>query len=119
MSQLASFINGSQGPVPVSNAAPLPTEPLGMPGVARQVTVTTTSANTALTAGVKRVSIKARGCDMRYLVGAAAQTAIATTSHYIEVGERLDIALPAGGNLAVIRDTAAVSNGTLEITELG
>lgn len=98
---------------------PVPTEPLGVPGVARQVTVTTTSANTQLTAGVKRISIKARTCDMRYAVGSTSQTANATTSHFIEAGERLDIAVPAGGHIAVIRDSAATANGTLCITELG
>ena len=97
----------------------VPTEPLGIPTVARQVTVTVTSANTQLTAGVKRISMKARGCDMRYSVGSTAQTANASTSHYIEVNERLDIAVPAGGHIAVIRDTAATANGTLCISELG
>ena len=97
----------------------VPTEPLGIPTVARQVTVTVTSANTQLTAGVKRISMKARGCDMRYSVGSTAQTANASTSHYIEVNERLDIAVPVGGHIAVIRDTAATANGTLCISELG
>jgi hypothetical protein len=97
----------------------IPTEPLGIPTVARQVTVTTTSANTALTAGVKRISIKARTCDMRFAVGSTAQTANATTSHFIEAGERLDIAVPATANIAVIRDSAATANGVLCITELG
>jgi hypothetical protein len=94
-------------------------EPLGLPGVARQVTVTTSNTNTQLTAGVKRISIKARTCDMRYAVGSTSQTASATASHYIEAGERLDIAVPAGGHIAVIRDSAATANGTLCITELG
>lgn len=94
-------------------------EPLGLPGVARQVTVTTSNTNTQLTAGVKRISIKARTCDMRYAVGSTSQTASATASHFIEAGERLDIAVPAGGHIAVIRDSAATANGTLCITELG
>lgn len=131
--------NDSGNPVPVSfpstptvNVGTMPevevkndsgnaifTEPLGVPGVARQVTVTTTSANTQLTAGVKRISIKARTCDMRYAVGSTTQTASATTSHFLEAGERLDIAVPAGGHIAVIRDSAATANGTLCITELG
>lgn len=94
-------------------------EPLGIPGAARQVTVTTSNTNTQLTAGVKRISIKARTCDMRYAVGSTSQTASATASHFIEAGERLDIAVPAGGHIAVIRDSAATANGTLCITELG
>lgn len=97
---------------------PVITENLGKPGVARQVTVTVASANTALTATVTRISIKARTCDMRFMVGAVAQAAEATTSHFIEAGERLDIAVPLNANIAVIRDSAATANGTLFITEL-
>lgn len=97
---------------------PVITENLGTPGVARQVTVTVASANTALTATVTRISIKARTCDMRFMVGAVAQAAAATTSHFIEAGERLDIAVPLNANIAVIRDSAATANGTLFITEL-
>ena len=97
---------------------PVITENLGTPGVARQVTVTVASANTALTATVTRISIKARTCDMRFMVGAVAQAAVATTSHFIEAGERLDIAVPLNANIAVIRDSAATADGTLFITEL-
>ena len=115
------------GPVTVSNEVEvkndsgnaIPVEPLGVPGVARQISVTTSSVNTQLTAGVKRISIKARTCDMRYAVGSTSQTANATQSHFIEAGERLDIAVPSGGHIAVIRDSAATANGTLCITELG
>jgi len=91
---------------------------LGQPATARQVSVTTSNANTALTATVRRISIKARGCDMRYAIGSTAQTANATTSHFIENGERLDLAVPLSANIGVIRDTAATANGALEITEL-
>lgn len=115
------------GPVTVSNEVEvkndtgnaIPVEPLGVPGVARQISVTTSSTNTQLTAGVKRISIKARTCDMRFAVGSTSQTASATASHFIEAGERLDIAVPAGGHIAVIRDSAATANGTLCVTELG
>jgi hypothetical protein len=93
-------------------------EPLGSPGTARAVTVTVASTNTALTTTCRRVSIKARSCDMRYEIGAVAQTAVATTSHFIEAGERLDIAVPLNANIAVIRDSAATANGVLCITEL-
>lgn len=93
-------------------------EPLGIPSIARQQAVTTVSANIVLTATVRRISIKARSCDMRYSVGAVAQVANATTSHFIEAGERLDIAVPLNANIAVIRDTAATVNGTLCVTEL-
>jgi hypothetical protein len=98
---------------------PIPTEPLGIPTVARQLAVTTTSASIALTAGCKRISIRARGCDMRYVVGVGAQTANASTSHFIAQDERLDIAVPAGSTIAAIRESAALANGSLAITELG
>lgn len=98
---------------------PIPTEPLGIPTVARQITVTTSSTNTALTSTCRRISIRARGCDMRYAVGNVAQTANASTSHFIAQDERLDIAVPLNANIAVIRESAATANGTLALTELG
>ena len=93
-------------------------EPLGIPGVARQLTATSSSQNTALTANVSRISIRARGCDIRYAVGVGTQTANASTSHFIANGERLDIAVPQGANIAVIREAAATVDGSLAVTEL-
>jgi hypothetical protein len=95
------------------------TEVLGIPGVARQLAVTTTTNSVDLTATCRRISIKARDCDMRYAIGTGAQTANASTSHFIEAGERLDFAVPAGATIAAIRETAATVNGSLAITELG
>jgi hypothetical protein len=93
-------------------------EPLGIPTVARQLSATTTSANTALSDNISRISIRARGCDIRYVVGVGAQTANASTSHFIANGERLDIAVPPNANIAVIRETGATVNGSLAVTEL-
>ena len=90
-------------------------EPLGQAGLARQLSATNTSANTALTAGVFRISMRAVGADIRYQVGSGAQTAT-SSSHFIANGERLDVALPQGGNIAVLRN--GTTNGTLEVTEL-
>lgn len=90
-------------------------EPLGKAGVARQLTAASTSLNTALTAGVFRVSIRATGADIRFAIGLGAQTASAT-SHFIANGERLDFAVPSGANIAVIR--AGSISGVLELTEL-
>ena len=90
-------------------------EPLGIPGVARQLAAGASSANTALTSTVGRISIYARGADIRDRVGTGAQTANAT-SHFIAAGERLDIDVPATPNIAVIR--AGTKDGTLELTEL-
>jgi hypothetical protein len=90
-------------------------EPLGLPGVARQITADGTSSNTALTATCRRLSMRAVGADMRYAVGSSSQTATAS-SHFIAAGERLDIALPATPNIAVIRN--ASTDGVLEVTEL-
>jgi hypothetical protein len=56
---------------------------------------------------------------MRYVVGTGAQTANASTSHFIAQDERLDIAVPAGATIAAIREAAATVNGFLDITELG
>jgi len=90
-------------------------EPLGVPGVARQITVDGTSTNTALTATCRRLSMRAVGADMRYAVGSSSQTATAS-SHFIAKGERLDVALPVTPNIAVIRN--ASTDGVLEVTEL-
>ena len=91
-------------------------EPLGVPGVARQLSAGSSSANTALTDGVYRVSIRAVGADIRFEIGSGAQTASATTSHFIAKSERLDFAVPFNANIAIIRD--ASTSGTLELTEL-
>lgn len=93
-------------------------EPLGAAGVARQLTTTATSQNTALTTTCRRITIRSRTADARYVIGTGAQTANATTSHYIAADERLDLAVPANAQIAVIRDTAASVNGVIEVTEL-
>jgi len=91
-------------------------EPLGLPGVARQLTAGSSSANTALTATCRRVSLRAVSADIRFEIGSTAQTASATTSHFIAQDERLDFAVPETPNIALIRD--ASTDGTLELTEL-
>lgn len=106
--------------LPMGDASsPMYTEPLGIPGEPRSQAATTASADVTLTSTVTRISIKARTSDLRYKVGVGAQTASATTSHYIESGERLDIAVPLGAHIAVIRDSGATVDGVLCITELG
>ena len=92
-------------------------EILGSPGVSRQLSAGASSANTALTAGVFRISMRAVGADIRFAIGQGSQTASATTSHFIADGERLDFAITNGANIAVIRD--ATTDGVLELTELG
>tara|TARA_A100001201_G_scaffold140670_1_gene134273 strand:+ start:419 stop:724 length:306 start_codon:yes stop_codon:yes gene_type:complete len=92
-------------------------EILGKPGVARQLSAGASSANTALSAGVFRISMRAVGADIRFAIGQGAQTANATTSHFIADGERLDFSITHGANIAVIRD--ATTDGVLELTELG
>ena len=93
-------------------------EPLGVPGVSRQLSATVTSQNTALTSNISRISIRARTSDIRFAIGVGSQTANATTSHFIANGERLDLAVPQGANIAVIRDTGATVDGILNVTEL-
>lgn len=91
-------------------------EPLGIPGVARQLAAGSSSANTALTSTCRRISMRAVTADIRFEIGSVAQTANASTSHFIASDERLDFAVPASANIAVIRD--ASTDGTLELTEL-
>ena len=90
-------------------------EPLGQAGLARQLTAGSASANTALTAGVFRISMRAVGADIRFSIGTGSQTAT-SSSHFIANGERLDFAVPPGANIAVLRN--GTTNGTLEVTEL-
>lgn len=111
--------NGNTKPISATEDGRMESEPLGVPTVALQLPVTNVSNSVPLTATCRRISIKARGTDMRYVVGVGAQTADASTSHFIESGERLDIAVPAGATIAAIRESAATVNGSLAITELG
>jgi hypothetical protein len=124
--------NDSGNPIPISDAGgsitvdgPLTdaqlratlvgVEPLGIPAVARQLAAGSASANTALTSTCRRISVRAVGADIRYAIGSSSQTA-SGTSHFIANGERLDLAVPATPNIAVIRN--ASTSGTLEVTEL-
>lgn len=91
-------------------------EILGAPGVARQLAAGASSANTVLSGGVYRISMRAVGADIRFEIGQGTQTANASTSHFIADGERLDFATTHGANIAVIRD--ATTDGVLEVTEL-
>ena len=111
---------------------------LRQPGVARQLAVGASSANTALTVGCQRISVLAVTADIRYSLGTVAQTASASTSHFIKEGERLELDVPQhvdysatgnpasiennanygsllASNIAVIRD--ASTDGVLEVTE--
>ena len=90
-------------------------EPLGQAGLARQLTAGSTTSNTALTAGVFRISMRAVGADIRFSIGTGTQTAT-TSSHFIANGERLDFAIPGAANIAVLRN--GTTDGTLEVTEL-
>jgi hypothetical protein len=91
-------------------------EPNRQPGVARQLAAGSSSANTALTDTCARISIRAVTADIRYAIGTSSQTASASTSHFIAQNERLELVVPAGANIGVIRD--ASTSGTLELTEL-
>ena len=89
---------------------------LGIPAQALQLAAGASSANAVLTASCRRISIHARGADIRFAIGSNTQNASATASHFIAAGERLDLALPATPNIAVIR--AGTVDGTLEVMEL-
>ena len=88
---------------------------LRKPGTARQLAAGSSSANTALTSTCERISILAVTADIRYLIGTSAQTANAGTSHFIKTGERIELDIPLGANIGVIRD--ASTDGVLEVTE--
>lgn len=96
-------------------ATPVAVEPLGQPGLPRQLAAGAASANTALTTTCRRLTMHANGAAIRFMIGTGAQVASAT-SHYIGSGERLDWAVPANAQIAVIR--AGATDGVLEISEL-
>jgi hypothetical protein len=100
------------------NVGRLPVEPLGIAGEPRKITVSVTSQSQTLTATCKRISIRAVGCNMRYVSGIGAQTANALSSHYIAQDERLDWRVRTGSSIAAIRDSLSTTNGVLEITEI-
>ncbi len=105
-----SLIRGK--PTAVSHQDPFPVEPLGRPGVARQVAAGVAAGSTSLTATVTRISIHARGAALRFAIN---ETATAS-SHYLAEGERIDVAVPLAAGISAIR-TAGV-DATLEVTEL-
>lgn len=93
----------------------LNTTNIKQPLVSRQLAAGAASAATQLTTTCRRISIYARGGDVRYLLSSATGTAL-TTSHFIAQGERLDIAVPATPWLMVLR--GGVADCTLEVSEL-
>jgi hypothetical protein len=94
----------------------LPVDTLASIGVARQLAAGASSTNTVLTASCRRISIRARNGDVRFSIGTGAQTANASTSHFIAQDERLDFDVPASAQIAVIR--AGTSDGIIELSEL-
>ncbi|MGJ3704658.1 hypothetical protein [Variovorax sp. AFSI2.2] len=101
--------------IPALSTGAVPVENIKQPLVARQLAAGAASVNTPLTTTCRRISIYARAGDGRYAIGSTAQTASAT-AHFIAQGERLDVAVPATPNIAVMR--GGVSDCTLELTEL-
>lgn len=104
----------------ISNRTPVDT--LGQPSASYQLQVTSVSNSQALNSNIRRASIYARGCSMRYIVGTGVQTANSSTSHFISIDERLDIIVPENGVIAAIAiapwNSTVVGNGVLEISEL-
>ena len=88
---------------------------LRKPGVARQLAAGSSSANTALTSTCERISIIATGADIRYAIGTSAQSANASTRHFINQNERVELDIPSSANIAFIRD--ASTDGVAELTE--
>lgn len=92
---------------------------LKSPLVARKIQLTAVSAQVTLTAGVKRISIYARGCDARFKITAATGTADAATDNFIAAGERLEFEMPnATPWLQAIAADLQSATGQLEISEM-
>jgi hypothetical protein len=89
---------------------------LASAGFARQLAAGAASANTALTVTTRRISIHARLADIRYAIGTGGAQTASATSHFIAMGERLDLDVPLSAQIAVIR--AGTTDGVLEVSEL-
>lgn len=92
-------------------------EILGKPQEARQIGVTTTPNSTTLSTGVYRISMYAKGGDVRFDIGQGTQYAD-QTCHFIANGERLDFSVTSGAQIGTVLATGS-NPATLEITELG
>lgn len=90
-----------------------PVEPLGEPGVSRQISVSATSVNTVLTPTCRRLSMRST-IDAFYRIGNTAQAAV-VTDHLLAAGERIDISVMTNCNIA-FRTTSIA--GTVYISEL-
>lgn len=103
--------------IPTSIASRVPVVTLPKIGSAKQQAISGTSAAVQLTNGTTAISIVSRGCQSRYALGTVGVTANASTSHFIDSGERLEFSLDTSTQtyIAVI---AISGTGTLEITEL-
>lgn len=113
-----SSLNSIDTKTPALSTGATPVETIKQPLVARQVPVTATSNPQQLTTTARRLSMYARGADMRYRITTATSTAV-QTDHFIAAGERLDIAVGATPWVTVIADTNSASQtGTLELSEL-
>jgi hypothetical protein len=81
----------------------------------------TTSNRVALTAGVLRISVTARLADHRIALGGGAVVVSASTSHYLQQGERIEFNVDSTQTyLAAIiaGSVSGVTVGAIEITEL-
>ena len=88
---------------------------LGQPVISRQLTAGASSSNTFLTPTCRRISIRATGGSVRYLIGIVNQTAT-SASHFIAQDERLDLRVPLNAQIAIIRGGG--SDAVLEVSEL-
>jgi hypothetical protein len=95
-------------------------ENFSFPSLARRSTTTVTSQNIALTDGIRAAALHALGAACRVAIGSGPQTANASTGIHIAANHNATFSVPinGGANIAVIRDISAVTDGTLEITEL-
>ena len=85
-------------------------------GTARTIALGATSVNQALTSTCRFVSlICTGGTHCHYQIGVGTQTA-STSTHYLRTGERVNLAVPIGANIAAIQGGG--TSTTLFITEL-
>ncbi len=115
---LTGWLSAIWAKLPALVASLLPVKILLAPGIARALTTTASSADTALTTGIKAISIYARTSDVYFALGNGTQTA-STSTHFIDAGERLDFDVTgfAAPHIAVIYGPSAAA-ATLQLMEL-
>lgn len=91
-------------------------EPLGRPDASLTLAAGASSVNLGIPSNTHRLSLVALGADICFKLGTSNSVSAASTDHYLQAGERIDIDVKNHTHIAAIR--AGSTNGTLRISQL-